>query len=265
MANSSAVRIVTITRAQAKSTPATDTSPFKVQSSELADALRALESEAYAFSQRFITDDVVRADYRQKAAAASKEISDEVRAGRMTAHEGAKAANALRNAVLDMSRAQLSDLGLALSVAAKKEGKPLDYFQEQYAKQKFGRAFGELTQVEREVVWREIVDSAGRGNKKFNIGAKVAGLAGRTFLVIGLAITVWHVLEAENKTRAVAKEVTAVGGSGVGAAAGAAIVGAAMATPPGWIVTLAILVGAAVGGVATSAAFDYFLPEHPKR
>jgi hypothetical protein len=265
MGDAATTTLATVTRSRAKSTPTSDTRPVVVKSNELADALQGLQSDAYAFAQRFINDEKVRADYKASSAAAAREIAAEVQAGKITAHEGAKAANALRNSILDMSRTKLSDLGLVISENAKKAGKTLEYLQTEYARLKFSATFESLGASQREAVWREIVDAAGRGNKKFNLGARIAGSAGRGFLVFGLAVTVWHIAEAEDKGRAAAKEVTATAGAGAGAAIGVGLVGLALATPPGWAVGLAIFVGAACGGIASSDAFDYFIPAHTKR
>jgi hypothetical protein len=265
MGDAATTTLATVTRSAAKSTPTSDTRPVVVKSNELADALQGLQSDAYAFAQRFINDEKVRADYKASSAAAAREIAAEVQAGKITAHEGAKAANALRNSILDMSRTKLSDLGLVISENAKKAGKTLEYLQTEYARLKFSATFESLGASQREAVWREIVDAAGRGNKKFNLGARIAGSAGRGFLVFGLAVTVWHIAEAEDKGRAAAKEVTATAGAGAGAAIGVGLVGLALATPPGWAVGLAIFVGAACGGIASSDAFDYFIPAHTKR
>ena len=143
----------------------------------------------------------------------------------------------------------------------KARGLPLDFLQEKYAREKYGRAFRTLTQDERNLVWMEIVHSAGRPNKKASAAVRRYGQAGRVFLIASLAYAVYSVITANNKIRQAGKEGVTLAAGAVGAAAGTAAVAFLVSNPVGWVVGVAMFVGAALMGVAMNEVFDYFWPE----
>jgi hypothetical protein len=72
---------------------------------------------------------------------------------------------------------------------------------------------------------------------------------------------VYNIIEAEDKTRQTAKEVTQLGAGVAGGAAGAAVVVALVSNPAGWVVGVAMFVTAALFGVGADEAFEYYWPE----
>jgi len=259
MSHISPTKVVSTGRAD--STPLRNSDPAHAVGNELETALNLLHMEAGAFAQSIIKDPVARADYMRKTKAASDELVELVKQRKLTPHEGARAANAMRNQILELTRARLSDFGLSISEEIKRTGPPLRYFEERYAIKRYARSFSTLTQVERDSVWLDIVHAAGRSNPRVNLSVRWYGIAGRTLLIASLALAIYSVAEANDKPREVAKQGAIFGaGAAGGILAGAAVVTLA-SNPAGWVVGVTIFVGGALTGLGTSEFFDYFWPE----
>lgn len=259
MANSPAISV--ITSGQATSTPRDDTTPVKATGNEFETSIRLLQAEAAGFAESIIKDPAARAEYARKTKAASDELIDLVKQRKITPHEGARTANAMRNQIMELTRAKLTDFGLAVSREMKHSGPALATIEEKYSMKRYGRGFERLTQAERQAVWMEIVHAAGRSNPKVNISTRWYGIAGRTLLVASLAFSVYNVTTAEDKPRQAAKEGTVLAAGAAGGAVAGATVVALASNPAGWVVGAVIFVGAAVAGVGSSEVFDYFWPE----
>lgn len=243
-----------------KSTPVADRTPVRGEGSELKNAVEALKIESAAFGQQFIQDSAVRADYQTKVNGAINEILDQVRARKITPHQGAQMANAMRNQLMELSRAKLTDFGLALSRNMKERGKQMAELEVRYANELFKRDFAKLGYAEKQAVWRRIIERAGKANDKVNMIGRVGGIAGRVLMITSLAIAVHAVVNAEDKPREAVKQGVGIGAGIAGGAAGGAVVVALASNPAGWAVTAGVLVGACVMGVSATEAFDYFWP-----
>jgi hypothetical protein len=259
MANSSAIRV--FSSGGAASTPTSDTRAVQANGNELETALHLLENESAAFAKSVIVDPAARMEYTNKTQAAVAELIELVKQRKITPHEGARTANAMRNQIMALARARLSDFGLALSKNMKTDGHPLSLLEDKYAGKRFGRTFSSLTQAERDLAWMDIVHAAGRSNPVVNVRVKWFGMVGRTFLIATLAYAVYDVATANNPERQAAKESVGLAGGAVGGVIGSAAVTALVSNPAGWAVGAAIFVGAALGGVGSSELFDYFWPE----
>ncbi|MGH8083978.1 MAG: hypothetical protein ACREPV_01705 [Lysobacter sp.] len=252
-----------ISIARATSTPVVDKTPVAAQGNEFEREIRLLQSEAAAFAEIAIKDPAARATYAQKTRAAADELIELVKQRKVTPHQAAQTAHAMRNQLMDLARANLSDFGMAVSRDMKPGGPPFTYFEEKYAKDMFNKPLQALTQPEREAVWLKIIDKAGQSNPKVNLRVKYMGVAGRAFLVLSLGMAVYNVASAEDKTRQVAKEGVSFGAGLAGGVAGGAVVVALVSNPAGWVVLAGVLVVGAAAGVGASEAFDYFWPEEP--
>jgi hypothetical protein len=253
--------VKTFGRVNTTSTRFDDTKPAKATGNELDLAITALQAEAASFGGRFIADAKVRADYVQKTKAAAQELIDLVKAQKITPHEGAQTANAMRNQIMELARARTSDFGTALARDMKPNGLGLVPLEEKYAQQLFRRSFAALTQAEKESVWTQIIHKAGQSNPKVNMRMRLFGVAGRALLVFTLAVAVYNVAQAEDKPRQATKEGVTIGTGIAGGVAGGAAVAFIVSNPAGWVVGLGVLVGTAVGAIGSSSLFDYFWPE----
>lgn len=259
MANSSAIR--PFGSGAAASTPRSDTNAVPATGNELETALHLLESESAAFAKSVIVDPAARAEYTRHTKAAVSELLDMVKQRKITPHEAAQTANAMRNQIMSLARSKLTDFGLALSREMKADGPVLPTLQESYAAKRFGRGFSSLGQAERELVWVDIVHAAGRSNRTVNMRVKWYGMAGRSLLVASLASAVYNVATAEDRGRQAAKESSSFATGAAGGAIATATVVALASNPAGWVIGIAMFVGAAVGATGSSELFDYFWPE----
>lgn len=259
MANSSAIRI--FSSGGAASTPTSDTTAVQAHGTELETALRLLESESAAFAKTVVVDPAARMEYTNKTRAAIAELIELVRQRKITPHEAARTANAMRNEIMMLARSRLSDFGAALSKDLKADGCLLSLLEEKYAGKRFGRVFSSLTPAERDLVWIDIVHAAGRSNPVVNVRVKWFGMAGRAFLVTSLAFSVYNVTTAADHKRQAAREGASLAGGAIGGVAGSAVALAVISNPAGWVVGAAMFAGAMAGGLGSSELFDYFWPE----
>lgn len=248
-------------KANAASTELADTRAAKGTANEFEIAIKALQAEAASFGSRFINDAKVRADYTKNTSNAATELIGLVKARKITPHEGAQTANAMRNQIMELARARSSDFGKALARDLKPDGKTLMSLEQTYAQRLFGKSFEVLTAAEKESVWTQIIHKAGASNPKVSMRMKLFGVAGRGLLIATLAISVYNIVEAEDKTRQTAKEGVTIGAGVAGGFAGAAAVGFIVSNPVGWMVGVGILVGSALAAIGSSELFDYFWPD----
>jgi len=222
----------------------------------LQGALDALRTEFTNFGQRFIQDAGVRAEYMEKAKAASDEILESVMKGDSTAGEGAQQANAMRNGLLDAGRLKSSDVGRAVAEAEKASGLTMEQLTAKYAQRLFQKEFSALGTAEQDAVFIEIIRASGRPNPAFNRVAMQLGKAGKGFIIISIAFSVYAVAESDRPGREAVKQGTGAGMGFLGSLAGGAAAG--LACGPG--APICVGVGAFVGGlvfvIGTDFAFD---------
>jgi len=224
---------------------------------ELEQSLQAFESMAFNFAVRFVNDGNARVKYLDSARKLSSEILREVESGRISAHEGANRAKELRNILMEEIRRKSSDFGRSVAQNTKQVGLSLLELQEKYAQKIFSRTFSQLSEAERGQVWREIVFASGRPNPKFNLLARRMKVAGRAFLMLTIAISVYNITAAEDKTKAVAEEGAVISGGFVGSVAGGAAAG--LACGPG--APLCVGIGIFLGGFMFAAGADYMFDQ----
>lgn len=218
----------------------------------LEEALRALESEAVNFAQRFIQDSRVRANYVAQATRASEEILAQVQQGALTAQQGAERAAATRNALLDAARLQNSDIGRAVAEAEKAAGLSLEALLERYAQRLYSRNFAALTAAEQDEVFLQVMRAAGRPNPRFTSLARNLGRAGKGLFIVSLAFATYAVLESDRPGREAARQAAGVGAGFLGSVAGGAAAG--LACGPGAPVCVAV--GAFAGGLVFAISAD---------
>jgi len=226
----------------------------KPESEELEGALEDLKTQSINFGSRFIKDARVRSGYVRETEFVAKVIREEVMAGRLTPREGAREANKIRNAIMEAARVESSDLGRAIAVAKKQVGKSLPELESRYASELFGKEFESLAKVEKNQVWLEIVESAGRADPKMSL--KIARLSklGKGLAFVAVACAVYNVATAENKGRQLAKEGVTAGAGMIGGA-----VAAGLLCGPGApvCVGVAIFVGGGLSALGADIGFDW--------
>ncbi|MDB2686765.1 DNA/RNA non-specific endonuclease [Mariniblastus sp.] len=219
--------------------------------------LNVLKISARNFAERFIKDQKIRELYLKKIAQASQDIQVAVIKGKFTAQEGAKIASAVRNKILAASRLKLSDLGVSYSEFQKSKGTSFEKLQVKYSKRKFYRQFGELTKSQKDEVFLDVIEGAGKDSAKDTKFIRRLGKIGRVLSVISYGVAIYNITSAEDKLTAAAKEGTSfLGGTGGGAAGGAS---AGFICGPGApiCVALGVFIGGALGTLGVDLAWDF--------
>jgi hypothetical protein len=224
---------------------------------DLESALALLKSEAINFGYRFIHDGAVRRDYIAKTEALAQTIRREVGAGRLTFGEAAQEANKLRNALLEASRLNSSDLGRAIAQAAKGTGLTLPDLEKYYAQKLLKKSFDTLSQAEKNRVWLEIVEASGRQRPSFNVKAVRLARVGRGFIVFSTALAVYNVATADDKGLQVVKEGATAGVGVLGAMGGGALAGLACGPGAPVCVAVGIFAGGALAALGADSLFDW--------
>jgi hypothetical protein len=220
-----------------------------VTQKDISDAIKRMEAQAVNFGVRFIRDANVRAIYMAKTKAMSQELMAAYKAGLLTPRQAAEAANEMRNEIMKFARAKSSDIGRAKAKALKAKGLDIDALTEKYAQRFFKRTFSELTDSEKNKIYMEIVDSAGRANPKVSAKTARLGKIGKGLWILTACVAIYNVSVANNKVKAAGREAANVGGGFGGGAAGGAVAGI-------WFGPIGVTIGVVVGGVLGSIMAD---------
>ncbi|SBS25745.1 hypothetical protein MSP8887_00253 [Marinomonas spartinae] len=209
-------------------------------------AIRALESEVANIGAHLTVDSTARQMYSKQIRAMSTELRIMASTGKITWAQAASQANEARNVIMELVRTRSTPIGLAIAQKMKQQGRTLNELIAKKAQALFGRgvSFNDLAVEQQNRVYSEIVKSAGKSDPKVTTAMKKLSHAGRGFLFLSMAFSVYTVATAENKFDAAGKEV-AITGAGIGGGiAGGALAG--LACGPG--APVCVTVGAFVGG-----------------
>lgn len=234
------------------------TARYTQSTPELDIALQILEAEAANFARVFIQDSNVRFSYMKQTRAMSAEIRALHNAGKITASEGARRANDLRNVIMEAARIKSSSIGNAKATQLKAKGKTLGELLEYYAKKKFSTSFTRLNTAQQNKVYLEVIEAAGRSRPKVNAAAVRMSRLGKGFAVLTIGIAVYNITTAEDKVEATAREGVTIGGGILGGMGAGAATG--LVCGPGAPVcsTVLVFVGGALGAFGADLAFDWF-------
>jgi hypothetical protein len=218
----------------------------------LKTGLQQLQVQAASFGTRFIVDASVREMYLREIAKMSQHVLEGVRQGEITPRQGAEFAHQMRNLILEQARLMNTDVGRASAEAMKAQAPSLEALIASKSTKLFGREASQLNATEMNQVYLAIVESSGRGRVAVTEAIPYLKAAGRTAIVLTVAVSVYNVATAEDKVEAGRHEVLGVAGGFVGGAAGGAVAG--LVCGPGAPVCSTI--GVFVGGVAGALGVD---------
>jgi hypothetical protein len=221
-------------------------------------ALRDLEVTANNFAMRLARMAEVRARYVQQIQEMSQSIRQAVQAGELSAENGAKLANEMRNQIMEMQRLRDLDLGRALARQLKSRGLTLeDSIAKSMSKLRVqGRPFAELSGSEQRMVLVEVIESSGRSRGAVTAAIPKLRWAGRGLWLATVAIAAYNIGTAENPWWQSGREgVSLAGGFGGGFAGGAAMgaAGGVWAGPAG--VAVGVIVGGILGALLADRAY----------
>jgi hypothetical protein len=219
-------------------------------------AIQALEADIANAGSHIAVDAKARPIYARQIWATADDLRLQATSGRITWAQAASQAQEIRNVVMDVIRRRSTPVGRAITQRLKAEGKSLNELIARKTVQLFGPAstFSRLSPADQNAVYAEIVKSAGKSNPQVTALMRRFSRAGRGLLFLSLALSVYDVAMAEDKTRVASRELAVTGaGIGGGIASGAL---AGLACGPGAPVCVAV--GAFVGGALAAFGMDQF-------
>jgi len=219
------------------------------------DIIRAFEAEIANAGVHLHIDAEARAAYTREIRKMSQELARQAESNVITWSDAAKKAQDARNVVMDIIRHRSTPVGLSLAQRMKSEGRTLNELIARKVEQIHGRSarFDQLSTLERNTIYAEIVASSGRSNPRVTAAMQRLGQAGRGLIVLSVALSVYNVSIAEDKTQTAVREATITGAGIGGGFAGGAIAG--LACGPG--APICVTAGAFIGGALAAFGMSW--------
>jgi hypothetical protein len=222
---------------------------------DLQRAIDDFESETINFATRFIADHAERLRYQAQIGKMSQEILDKVQRGEITADDGQRFAQRLRDEIRSTSRGATSDVGRAWAQLLEREGPDLIALQKKYAQRLFKREFDTLSETEQGDVFLEIVKASGRAEPSVVVRSLALARLSRGLLFVTAAIAVYQVATSDRPGREGVKQESVMGAGVAGAALGGTVGG--LACGPGAPVCVGLFVFVAGGAAAFGVDVEF--------
>lgn len=221
---------------------------------EFESAINALRAEIANVAAHMAIDGSARAAYDRNARRFADELRQRARAGRISWKQAATEANQIRNVVMQSTRGRSTPVGRAFAERIKSQGRTLNEMIAKKTIDTFGESakFSQLSDAQKNRVYAEVVRSSGKSNAQITPLMRKVSRAGRALLVMSLALSIYTVATAEDKTAAAQREGAVMGAGIAGGMAGGALAG--LACGPGAPVCVAA--GAFVGGALAAFGVD---------
>jgi hypothetical protein len=218
--------------------------------------MAALQGEVSSVGAHMSIDSSVRLMYTRRIDAMAQELNQCVSDQRLNWQQAAEEAHRLRNTIMEWARGRSTPVGRSFAQNLKSEGVSLSTILDKKAAHRFQLPFERLSTEQRNLVFADVVKSAGKSNPQVTSRMQSFSYAGRSLMFLSMATSVYNIAQAEDRLGASAREA-AIQGAGVGGGlAGGAMTAAAFAAGPA-----AVSMGAFVGGaMAAYAASSYFAP-----
>ncbi|MYN30043.1 hypothetical protein [Duganella levis] len=210
------------------------------------NAVKSLEATAASAGMHLEIDSTARRIYAREIKAMSDNLRSDVARGKLTWVQAAQQAQTTRNIIMQLSRSNTTPVGRAYAQRTKLEGRGLNALVAEKTVKLFGKSalFDRLTSSQQNRVFAEIVASAGRSQPVVTRNVARLSYLGRSVILLSVALSIYNVLTARDKSTAIKREVaTTAAGIGGSIAAGAL---AGLACGPG--APVCVTIGAFVGG-----------------
>ncbi len=190
---------------------------------ELQQELHLIEASIAFFAKDIFQNDYVRTKYRENIKEMSNKIKNRAKAERDTdkVKDLAQQANRFRNEAMEDMRKKSTALGKTIAKTIKEKGQTFDEsIQGKLVKQDITQPFDRLPEHKQLEIYKSIIESSGKSNKKVNAGMSIA----KNFAVLTVAYATYDIYISENKYKAIISNSATIGGGifggGVGAWAG---------------------------------------------
>jgi len=225
------------------------------------NAISTLKAEILNVGTHLAWDATARNLYVNEIRKTAEELIRQVESGGKIAGEKATWAKAaaeahkLRNDTVDIMRDKSSPVGRAYAQRLKPEGKKLTILIAEKVAEKYpGARFEHLSTAQRNNVYAAVVKSSGKSRQKVTNAMRRWSGIGRGLIILSVAISVYNVTVAEDKTQAIAREASIAGAGIAGGIGGGALAG--LACGPG--APICVTVGMFVGGALAAFGISLF-------
>jgi hypothetical protein len=200
-------------------------------------------------------DPWVRNAYQRMIGQLALELRSKAAAGSITWADAAAQAVDARNTSMDVIRLRSHPVGRAIAEFLKKEGLSLNQLVAKYTVKLYGAQanFNALSLEQRNAVFAEVIDGAGRSNPRVNAWMARASRVGRGLVALSLAVAIYNISTSEDPVVAAEKEGAVLGAGILGGAAAGALAG--LACGPGAPVCVGL--GAFAGGALAAFGVDF--------
>lgn len=224
--------------------------------SPLEMAIASMEGAATRFSIDAISDERVRASYESNIRRMSQQVLADVKAGNITVEDGAKFSNEMRNKIMFEHRKWTSAHGLAIAQKKKGSGKTHIENLNEKSQAQFNKNYEQLSSSQKKEVLYRALERSGGGNTKFTAGTKIMTAMGKVGIIVTAAIATYQILNADDKAKETARQVTILsGGAAGGFMAGMGVSAICGPAAPACAIAV-VLIGSAVGAIAGGITAD---------
>lgn len=217
--------------------------------------IRSLEAEIANVGVHLAIDASARRSYVRQIKMMADNLRWKANNRRITWAQAAQEAHETRDLIRQIMRGRSTPVGRAIAEQLERGGETLNKLIARKAQELYGTntVFDRLSSAQQNKVYVEIVKSAGKSNPRVTMIMRRLSPAGRGLIVVSLALSVYTIATADDKTSAAGREL-AVTGSGIGGGiAGGALAG--LACGPGAPVCVAL--GAFVGGALAAFGVSF--------
>jgi hypothetical protein len=221
------------------------------------DAIVTFRGEVANVAAHGAIDARARITYNRLITAMAGDLGRQAASHRVTWAVAAEQAHAARNNTMTIIRARSSPVGRALAERVKREGRTLNGLIARKTLQIYGvdARFDRLTAVQKDRVYRAIVEAAGRADPRINRYLRSASAAARGLLIASLAYSIYAIATSANPGRTARREGALLGSGVAGGIAGGALAGLACGPGAPVYVTVGAFVGGALAATGVGLVF----------
>ncbi|MBV7538993.1 hypothetical protein KW842_24800 [Duganella sp. sic0402] len=217
--------------------------------------MKSLESQVSNVGAHLTIDTQARLLYVQEIKRMSDRLRANASAGRITWSAAACEAQETRNLIMGIVRARSTPVGRSFAEKLKRKGYSLNQLIAKKTIELHGEnaIFSRLSNTKQNVIYANIVTSAGKSNPQVTRAMAGLSYAGRGVLFLALALSAYHIATSTNKAATLRKELVVNGASVAGGIAGGALAGLAC----GPAAPVCVTVGAFAGGAFAAFGASY--------
>lgn len=220
-----------------------------VDDDALNEALLEFEGAALKFSYDFIQDARQREIYNSNVQRIKDEVLKQVATGKLSVKEGAEFCYEMRDKIMVQIRKKTSRHGRAIAESRKKVSPSLEKLLNDKSKRLFDKAFDGLSEIQKDSIYYEIIESSARPDTFFNTLNKNLSVMGKVFIVMTVTYSIYEIASADDGVEESARQGITIA-MGVG---GTMVAGLAISTvcgPGAPVCAIALLVGGGLAGGA---------------